>query len=81
MRSLQRLLLVSCLTWLSDLPCPAQSSPARLDQIKRQLVKEPDYQSVPRYALLAFGTKADSLVWLVEDLTVIRPYQLPLAST
>ena len=33
----------------------------------QQLAHEPDYRSTPRYALLAFGAKGESKVWLVED--------------
>ena len=38
-----------------------------LDQVERKIVKEPQYASTPRYALLVFGTGADSKVWMVED--------------
>ena len=38
-----------------------------LDQIDRTLVKEPAYQSKPRYSLLALGPQAKVRVWMVED--------------
>ena len=38
-----------------------------LDRVERKIAKEPKYLSTPRYALLVFGTKADSQVWMVED--------------
>jgi hypothetical protein len=38
-----------------------------LKSIERRIVKEPRYNSAPRYVLLALGAKAETLVWLVED--------------
>lgn len=38
-----------------------------LDGVQRTLVKEPEYVSSPRYALLVLGTGAGSRVWIVED--------------
>ena len=38
-----------------------------LDGVERKIAKEPKYLSKPRYALLVFGTKAASQVWIVED--------------
>ena len=38
-----------------------------LTTIDREITKEPKYQNQPRYALLAFGPKADRLAWLVMD--------------
>ncbi len=38
-----------------------------LDTIERRIAKEPKYVATPRYALMVFGTRADSQVWMVED--------------
>lgn len=38
-----------------------------LDRVKRHIVNEPEYVSSPRYVLLAFGSKAETEVWMVED--------------
>ncbi len=38
-----------------------------LDRVERRIAKEPKYIATPRYALLVFGTQADSQVWMVED--------------
>jgi hypothetical protein len=38
-----------------------------LDGVEKNIGKEPKYVSSPRYALLVFGAKADSQVWIVED--------------
>jgi hypothetical protein len=38
-----------------------------LNGVQRTILKEPKYVSSPRYALLAFGPKAESKVWMVED--------------
>ena len=40
---------------------------ADLNLIERQIVKEPQYEMVPRYLLLAFGPQAETRVWIVED--------------
>ncbi|HEV3142290.1 MAG TPA: hypothetical protein VGZ47_00230 [Gemmataceae bacterium] len=40
---------------------------ADLAQIERKLVKEPVYQSKPKYCLLVFGPEAKTRVWLVMD--------------
>jgi len=40
---------------------------AGLEKINRRIVAEPEYESTPRYVLLAFGEDARSLLWLVED--------------
>lgn len=43
-----------------------------LDQIDRALVKEPAYPSkAPKYALLVFGPKAETRIWLVLDGTTL----------
>jgi hypothetical protein len=64
--------LVIALAALSMAPAvsaAADAPPAGsvLDAIERTIVKEPAYQSAPRYALLLLGTKATAKVWLVED--------------
>jgi hypothetical protein len=38
-----------------------------LNGVERTILKEPKYVSSPRYALLVFGEKAESKVWMVED--------------
>lgn len=38
-----------------------------LEHLDRRIVAEPEYESTPRYVLLAFGADASSLMWLVED--------------
>lgn len=40
---------------------------AAADGNQHKLAHEPHYKSTPRYALLAFGAKGESKVWLVED--------------
>jgi hypothetical protein len=40
---------------------------ADLGRIDRRIVKEPAYQSKPRYCLLVFGPEAKTRVWLVQD--------------
>lgn len=42
-----------------------------LDKIERKIVKEPAYSQTPRYALLAFGSDAKELIWVVENGSVI----------
>src|SRR5215213_2195780 len=39
---------------------------AAADNNQHKLAHEPHYKSTPRYALLAFGAKGESKVWLVE---------------
>jgi hypothetical protein len=51
----------------ADEPPTADPGDNPLSKIDRWITKEPNYKSKPRYALLALGIKADSLVWLVED--------------
>jgi len=45
----------------------AAAAEVLLDGIERTIVKEPQYVSRPRYALLVMGTKAESKLWMVED--------------
>lgn len=56
---------------LAPMAVPAQTpaTPAAPDlaRIPRTLVKEPAYQSPPRYCLLVLGPEAKSRVWLVLD--------------
>jgi hypothetical protein len=40
---------------------------ADLTQIERKIVKEPVYQSKPKYCLLVFGPEAKTKIWLVLD--------------
>jgi hypothetical protein len=40
---------------------------ADLTQIERKILKEPAYQSKPKYCLLVFGPEAKTRVWLVID--------------
>lgn len=42
-------------------------SAADLSKIDRRLVREPNYQSKPRYCLAVFGPEAATRVWLVHD--------------
>ena len=52
----------------ADAPDPNAAGAANvLDGIEKKILKEPKYDASPRYALLVFGAKADSHVWLVED--------------
>jgi hypothetical protein len=56
--------------WLASAAAQAPSVTAPgnvLDGVERKIEKEPKYVSSPRYALLVFGTNADSKVWIVED--------------
>jgi hypothetical protein len=56
--------------WLSSAGAQAPTVTAAgnvLDRVERKIVKEPKYVAQPRYALLVFGTQADSQVWMVED--------------
>ena len=52
--------------WAEDRPV-ADPPTVDLTKIDRTIAKEPKYANVPRYALLAFGTRADLKVWLVVD--------------
>jgi hypothetical protein len=36
-------------------------------QFDRAIIKEPTYQSAPKYCLLALGNRSDVKVWMVED--------------
>jgi hypothetical protein len=38
-----------------------------LSKVERTIVREPAYQTAPRYCLIVFGPKADCRVWLVRD--------------
>src|SRR5262249_8163956 len=40
---------------------------ADLTKVDRTIVREPAYQSTPRYCLLVFGPEARTRVWLVQD--------------
>jgi hypothetical protein len=42
-----------------------------LETVERKIVKEPNYTSTPRYALLVLGTKAEAKIWMVEDGNVL----------
>jgi hypothetical protein len=45
----------------------APATPGDLSKIERTIVKEPAYQSKPKYCLLVFGSKAKARIWLVLD--------------
>lgn len=45
----------------------AGAGAADLASLDRTLLKEPKYQSTPRYGLLVFGPEAKTRVWLVQD--------------
>jgi hypothetical protein len=56
--------------FLSALIALAAGLPARateLKDIERTILREPAYESAPRYCLLVFGPDADTRVWLVQD--------------
>jgi len=38
-----------------------------LAAVERKIVKEPNYTSTPRYALMVLGTTAEAKIWMVED--------------
>jgi hypothetical protein len=57
---------------LSSALCPVLVGTSRADNavlasVDRQIVKEPAYESSPKYLLLALGPEAQTLVWVVED--------------
>lgn len=45
----------------------APSAKSALDTVERKLVKEPKYNSPPKYGLIALGANAKAKVWMVED--------------
>ena len=49
---------------LAGVPLNAAPDLAKID---RTIVKEPAYETQPRYCLLVFGPNAETRVWLVED--------------
>jgi hypothetical protein len=52
---------------LVALGCGLPARGADLARMKRYLIKEPAYQSAPKYCLLVFGKEAATRVWLVLD--------------
>lgn len=59
----KRLFLSALIAVAAGLPATA----TELKDIKRTILKEPAYQSAPRYCLLVFGPDADTCIWLVQD--------------
>jgi hypothetical protein len=47
--------------------CGLQASAADLGDINRVILKEPRYQTTPKYCLLVFGKDASTRIWLVQD--------------
>jgi hypothetical protein len=45
----------------------AQSSTNAVSHFDRSIIKEPTYQSTPKYSLMTFGNSGDVKVWMVED--------------
>ena len=45
----------------------AASAAVDLTTIQRKIIKEPAYQSRPKYCLLVFGPEARTRIWLVQD--------------
>lgn len=53
---------------LADVDGSAASGAAdELGKVERRIRREPAYVDAPRYALLVFGAKAETKVWMVED--------------
>lgn len=50
--------------WIEKTPKPTAKEPD-LSRLERTILKEPDYAARPGYCLLAFGSNAETRVWLV----------------
>lgn len=70
-----RRLLIGTAFFAAILPCPIancedsndHTNKSILDDVDRKVIKEPKYDSTPRYSLLVLGPKAEAKVWIVED--------------
>lgn len=58
------LTVLNCTVSLADETKPAADAMSRMD---RTLIKEPKYESAPKYALMVLGITAETRVWMVED--------------
>ena len=63
---MHRLLVAGGLV-LSCLIAGSASGNDLLKKLDRTILREPAYETKPRYALLTFGEEARQLIWMVED--------------
>jgi hypothetical protein len=66
---MSRLLLAvaTALCWTPPFTDTASASTNAVTHFDRTILKEPAYQSTPKYCLLTFGNKGDVKVWMIED--------------
>jgi hypothetical protein len=62
-----RIWMLSALCSISLLTLPQVVCAVDLQTLDRTIAREPEYKSQPGYCLLAFGSAAETRVWLVED--------------
>src|SRR5437762_14373344 len=59
--------IVTALCCAPPLADEADASPNILKDVRRTLIKEPKYESTPKYCLIVLGSAGDVKVWMVED--------------
>jgi hypothetical protein len=59
--------MVTALCSAPSLVDEAHASPNVLKDVARTLIKEPKYESTPKYCLIVLGRSGDVKVWMVED--------------
>jgi hypothetical protein len=59
--------MVTALCYAMPLADKAHASANDLGDIQRPPIKEPQYQSTPKYSLIVLGSSGDVKVWMVED--------------
>src|SRR5438045_2873189 len=64
-----RLLFAIATALCCALPCAyqARASTNVVSRLDRTIIKEPAYQSTPKYSLITLGNSGDVKVWMVED--------------
>jgi hypothetical protein len=60
-------ILAGCCSVLPSFAAEAQTDPKVPGPFDRPAVREPRYQSTPKYSLMALGRSGDVKVWMVED--------------
>lgn len=58
---------IAVLCWALPVADQTYATTKGLDHINRTLIKEPKYESTPKYSLIVLGSSGDEKVWMVED--------------
>ena len=66
---MRRLLFAIAITLCAAIPfaSKARASTNGVDRFDRMILKEPAYQSTPKYSLMSLGDRGDVKVWMIED--------------